>query len=132
MDASELCAYQDVILEAIKREHLDTEGDRRLAVYLDNAMLKRKAHSMKPAVAEWNGRLWGVLEVQSYGRLSQSALDEIIEEWSGQESDGWGEGFEQREIAVDSGELSVSFPEAIMICGACMRALPKPAALTER
>lgn len=109
MGADELCAYQDVILEAIEREHLDTEGDRGLAVYLDNAMLKRKVHSMKPTVEEWNGRLWGVLEVQSYGRLSQSDLVEVIEEWSGQESDGWGEGFEQREIKVDSGELCVSF-----------------------
>lgn len=109
MDASELCAYQDVIREAIERENLNTEGDRGLAVYLDNAMLKRKVHSMKPTVEEWNGRLWGVLEVQSYGQLSQSDLDEVIEEWSGQESDGWGEGFEQREISVDSGELGVSF-----------------------
>lgn len=97
------------IRAAIEQEHLDTEGDRSLAVYLDNAMLKRKVHSMKPTVEEWNGRLWGVLEVQSYGRLSQSDLAEVIEEWSGQESDGWGEGFEQREIKVDSGELSVSF-----------------------
>ena len=74
MDASELCAYKDVILEAIEREHLDTEGDRGLAVYLDNVMLKRKVQSMKPTVEEWNGRLWGVLEVQSYGQLSQSDL----------------------------------------------------------
>lgn len=109
MGADELCAYQDVILEAIEREHLDTEGDRGLAVYLDNAMLKRKVHSTKPSVEKWNGRLWGVLEVQSYGQLSQADLAEVIEEWSGQESDGWGEGFEQREIDVDSGELGVSF-----------------------
>lgn len=107
--ADELCAYQDEILKAIEREHLDTEGDRGLAVYLDDAMLKRKVYSMKPTVEEWNGRLWGVLEVQSYGQLSKSDLAAVIEEWSGQESDGWGEGFEQREINVDSGELCVSF-----------------------
>lgn len=107
--ADELCAYQDEILKAIEQEHLDTEGDRGLAVYLDDAMLKRKVYSMKPAVEEWNGRLWGVLEVQSYGQLSKSNLYAVIQEWSGQESDGWGEGFEQREIEVDSGELCVSF-----------------------
>lgn len=109
MSADELCAYQDEILKAIEQEHLDTEGDRGLAVYLDDAMLKRKVYSMKPAVEEWNGKLWGVLEVQSYGQLSKSNLYAVIQEWSGQESDGWGEGFEQREIEVDSGELCVSF-----------------------
>lgn len=67
---------------------------------------------MKPTVEEWNGRLWGVLEVQSYGQLSASDLEGVIKEWSGQESDGWGEGFEQREIHVDSGELCVSFWES--------------------
>lgn len=109
MSADELCAYQDEILKAIEREHSDTEGDHGLAVYLDDAMLKRKVYSMKPTVEEWNGRLWGVLEVQSYGPLSRSNLYAVIQEWSGQESDGWGEGFEQREIEVDSGGLCVSF-----------------------
>lgn len=47
--ADELCAYQEAILQAIERD-LDTEGKRGLAVYLDNAMLKRKVYSMKPAV----------------------------------------------------------------------------------
>lgn len=89
MEGDELCDYKEEILRAIERERLDTEGDRGLAVYLDNAMLKRKVYSMKPTVEEWNGRLWGVLEVQSYGQLSRSDLSAVIEEWSGQESDGY-------------------------------------------
>ena len=109
MGADELCAYEDKILEALERECLDSEGDRGLAVYLDNELLKRKVHSMNPTVEEWNGRLWGVLEVQSHGELSPAELAGVIEEWSGQESDGWGEGFEQREIKIDQGELCVSF-----------------------
>lgn len=109
MGMDELCDYQNEILTAIAGERLDTEGNRGLAVYLDNELLKRKVFSMNPTVEEWNGRMWGVLEVKSYGSLSESELSSLIKEWSGQESDGWGEGFEQREIKVDAGELCVSF-----------------------
>ena len=109
MGADELCGYQDDILAAIERENLQEEGDRGLAVYLRNELLKRKVFSMNPTVEEWNGRLWGVLEVQSYGPLSDAEMKAVKDEWSGQESDGWGEGFEQREIKIDAGELCVSF-----------------------
>ena len=109
MGADELCAYEDSILAAIAREHLDEESDRGLAVYLRNELLGRKVHSMNPTVEAWNGRLWGVLEVQSHGPLSPSDLAGVMEEWAGQESDGWGEGFEQREIKTGEGELYVSF-----------------------
>lgn len=109
MGADELCGYQDEILAAIERENLQEEGDRGLAVYLRNELLKRKVFSMNPTVEEWNGRLWGVLEVQSYGPLSDAEMKAVKDEWSGQESDGWGEGFEQREIKIDAGELCVSF-----------------------
>ncbi|MEQ3170173.1 antirestriction protein ArdA [Dysosmobacter welbionis] len=109
MGADELCGYQDEIHAAIEQENLREEGDRGLAVYLRNELLKRKVFSMNPTVEEWNGRLWGVLEVQSYGPLSDAELKAVKDEWSGQESDGWGEGFEQREIKIDTGELCVSF-----------------------
>ena len=109
MGTDELCDYQEEILEAIERERLDSEGDRGLAVYLRNELLKRKVYSMNPTVEKWDGRLWGVLKVQSYGALSDAELKGVMEEWSGQESDGWGEGFEQREIKIEEGELYVSF-----------------------
>ncbi|WNX84744.1 hypothetical protein RWV98_00280 [Agathobaculum sp. NTUH-O15-33] len=109
MSAHELCDYQDEILEAIEKNRLDTEGDRGLAVYLRNALLGRKVYGMNPTVEEWDGRPWGVLEVQTRGELSEGELRELTEEWSGQCSDGWGEGFEQREIKIDQGELNVSF-----------------------
>lgn len=109
MSAQELCDYREEILRAIADRHLDSEGDRGLAVYLHNALLGRKVYSMNPTVEEWDGRLWGVLEVQTHGVLSEGELRELTEEWSGQCSDGWGEGFEQREIKIDQGELNVSF-----------------------
>lgn len=109
MSTQELCDYREEILRAISDRRLDSEGDRGLVVYLHNALLGRKVYSMNPTVEEWDGRLWGVLEVQTRGELSEGELRELTKEWSGQCSDGWGEGFEQREIKIDQGELNVSF-----------------------
>lgn len=105
----ELCQYEDKILERIGQEHLEEEGERGLAIYLHNQLLKRKVFCMNPVVEVWNGQLWGVLEVKSHGPLSPQELSGLMEEWQGQESDGWGEGFEQREIKTEEGELCVSF-----------------------
>ena len=64
---------------------------------------------MFPDVEVWQGELWGVLEIESYGKLSDTELNAVIAEWSGQASDGWGEGFEQRPIRTEEGDLYVSF-----------------------
>lgn len=109
VSAYELCEYEDSITEQIAGERLESEGERGLAIYLHNRLLNRKVASMVPAVEVWQAELWGVLEVKSYGPLSQNMLKAVIDEWSGQESDGWGEGFEQRPIEIDEGELYVSF-----------------------
>ena len=106
---AELCSHEDAILEQIEKEHLDSEGDRGLAVYLHDEALEQKIYSMNPTVEIWQGELWGVLEVKSHGELSPSELSALTEEWCGQESDGWGEGFEQRPIKTEDGELFVSF-----------------------
>ena len=105
----DLCQYEDQILERIGQERLEEEGERGLAVYLGNRLLKRKVFSMNPTVEMWNGELWGVLEVKSHGALSPQEMSGLMEEWLGQESDGWGEGFEQREIKTEEGDLCVSF-----------------------
>lgn len=109
LSPAELCNHTDAILEQIKKEHLDSEGDRGLATYLHDEALAQKVYSMNPTVEIWQGELWGVLEVKSHGELSPTELDALTEEWCGQESDGWGEGFEQRPIKTDDGELFVSF-----------------------
>lgn len=106
---SELCSYETEILEQIAKEYLLEEGDRELAVYLDIPELEEKIYSMKPTVEVWHGELWGVLEVESHNQLSEREIEAVKEYWEGQESDGWGEGFEQRGIKIPEGELYVSF-----------------------
>ena len=109
LSPAELCSYEDGIRAMIAKEKLDSEGDRGLAVYLDEGILKEKVYSMNPTVEVWQGELWGVLEVRSHGELSPEELGNLTREWLGQESDGWGESFEQQPIRTDDGELYVSF-----------------------
>ena len=54
------------------------------------------------------GKLWGVAECSVIGSLNQEEINELKDYISGQASDGWGEGFEQREIEVNDGTLYVS------------------------
>lgn len=50
-----------------------------------------------------------MLEVKSYGELSDGERKELIREWSEQCCDGWGEGVKQHPIHTKDGELYVSF-----------------------
>lgn len=106
LDASDILEYEATILDRIEKEKLPDEVERGLAIYLDDD-LSQKVHSINPSVEEWNGELWGVTEIQTNGTFSPSELAELT--LSGQFSDGWGEGFEQRGIKVDGGELCLSF-----------------------
>lgn len=109
MSSHELCRYTENILKLIEQRHHEKEGERGLAVYLYDEVLEKKIYSMKPTVNIWQGELFGVLEVESYDILNGIELQTLINEWCGQESDGWGEGFEQQPMEIDDGELYVSF-----------------------
>ena len=104
----EICRYEKQILEQIARE-TEPEGDCGLAKYLRDGFLKRKVVSMFPSVEVWDGKLWGVLKVKSYGPLSAPVLEELKEGWELQESDGWGGIFKDCPIEVEGGQLHVIF-----------------------
>ena len=109
LDGRDLMQYASAIQERIDEEDWSHEGDRGLAAYLDNQLLKQRVVSMFPGIEEVNGCLYGVMTVVSHGELTPQEMEAVMAGWSGQASDGWGEGFEQREIEAEEGELYVSF-----------------------
>lgn len=97
-----LWGYDNEIKAVIEKNWL-YEQKKGLAEYLDNQLLKQRVISMFPTVEAYQYRLWGVLEVKSWGELSPEELEVIKREWEGQAADGWGESFEQRGIDFGSG-----------------------------
>ncbi|MBS5783364.1 MAG: hypothetical protein KID04_10855 [Clostridium sp.] len=57
LTAGEVLEYEDKILALIQKEKLPSEGQRGLAVYLDDD-LSRKVYRINPSVEEWNGELY--------------------------------------------------------------------------
>ena len=106
LDAWYLTRYQKEIQRALQK-YSGSLPERGLADYMDNILLKRKVISMIPKIEEWDQKLWGVLEVKSHGELSEGELQEVKKEWRGQCSDGFGEGFFQKEIWTREGLLNV-------------------------
>jgi hypothetical protein len=110
LSQAEAVYYMDEILEAIEKEKLPDEGQRGLMVYFDrDKALAEKVYSTHPTVEEYNGELWSVMVVEVYGELTESEMSILADYFTGQYSDGWGEGFEQRGIKIHCGEIYVSF-----------------------
>lgn len=109
LSCAELLEYEDEILALIEAYKSPDEVERGLAIYLRDDTLSKKVYSINPTVEEYGGKLWCVTEVQTHGELSPSEFSELTDWITGQFSDGWGEGLEQREIKTNEGELYVSF-----------------------
>ena len=106
---AEAVAYEEEILAAIAKENRSFEDDRGLAEYIYTDALKEKVHSLYPSVEVWNGELWGVMTAGVSGALSEAEITELLSFIEGQNSDGYGEGLEQRPIKTSAGEIYVSF-----------------------
>ena len=87
------------------------EEHRGLMVYFDDdPAVSEKVFSAIPSVKEINGELMGVFECQITENLTGSELEDLRSHLTGQCSDGFFEGMEQRPIkTADYGEIYVSF-----------------------
>lgn len=102
---------EDEINSFIKNYSEPEEANRGLMVYFDdNPSISEKVFSMIPSVREVDGKLMGVLECKVSGKLTPNELEELRDYATGQASDGFFEGLEQRAIkTADYGEIYVSF-----------------------
>lgn len=98
--------YKHDIREAVEREQ--SIGD--MAQYFNQSeSVNEKLASAVWSVDEVGGKLYGRVNVRLKEPLTEGET-EILKEWiSGQNSDGLGEGFEQRAIETEEGDLYVSF-----------------------
>lgn len=108
--SSDLTEYADAIAEAVEREACAEETARGLMHYFDcDREVAAKVMSAVPKVEEVNGELYGVLECKISEPLAERDVEVLKDYWTGQMSDGWGEGFEQHPVQTAEGELYVSF-----------------------
>ena len=100
----EAIRYVDSINAALRREELPAEVERGLMHYYGkNDEVDRKVRKVTFAAEVRDQKLWGVAECQVAGELTPEEMTTLKEYVSGQASDGFGEGFEQREISVPDG-----------------------------
>ena len=104
LTGGELASYEDKIRSALFKNRMQEEQVRGIMYwYRKPDSVNDKVHSVVFDVEQRHGRLWGVAECQISGELSAGELAALKKYISGQASDGWGEGFEQREIELDGG-----------------------------
>lgn len=100
--------YEVNILKALRDNQMQEELERGIMHwYSDEDGVNDKVKSVVFTVEARDRQLWGVAECRVVGTLTPEELIALTDFISGQASDGWGEGFEQREIQVGSAELYV-------------------------
>ena len=107
-DGHELLEYETAIRDAVENDTRDFGGNL-MQYYREDDSVRRKVVRAVPTVDEVNGELVGSLWVDTDAPLTAEEQAVFCAYITGQYSDGWGEGFEQREIDVGDGKLYVHF-----------------------
>lgn len=108
LDGHDLLQYADAVDEAVKKDIADFNGDL-MQYYHEDDSVRQKVVSAVPSVEIHGNKLCGCLNVELRESLNEGEQAVLCDYISGQYSDGWGEGFEQRDIRVDDGTLAVHF-----------------------
>lgn len=107
VDGRYLSDYQDEIQERLEREQ---NPDFELGDYItDHPTANAKLKMAVWSVEEIGGVLYGRIDCRSAESFTAEEIVAIKDGITGQNSDGFGEGFEQREIPTDDGDMYVSF-----------------------
>lgn len=96
-------------VETELQKHTSLDDINMVEYYDENSSVKDKLVSMDWEIREINDTPYGYVDVVLNAPLNDSEVDELKDWISGQNSDGLGEGFEQRRIETDDGGLFVSF-----------------------
>ena len=109
LDNRTVLSHEDHILAAILKERAPEETERGLMQYYGaDDTVNDKVRSYVFTVERVQGQLMGVAECHIKSELTAEELERLKEDISGQASDGFGEGLEQRPIKTPGGEIYVS------------------------
>jgi len=109
VDTGILGYYEDKIRDAIEKD-MQCGGDTDLAEYFHGIQsLQDKLLSVRFDVENVRNEIFGYIHVDTSEPLTDDEKEEIRDYCTGQASDGFGEGFEQRPVETDDGSLYISF-----------------------
>lgn len=108
LDGHELLEYETAIRDAVENDTRDFGGDL-MQYYHEDDSVRNKVVTAVPSIEVHGNKLCGCLTVELKETLRDDEQTVLCNYISGQYSDGWGEGFEQRDIRVDDGTLAVHF-----------------------
>ena len=108
LEGRELYQYEEQIAKALEDYRMPEEAERGIMHwYHEEDSVNEKVRSVVFRLEKRDFQLWGVAECRLLRGLTTKEMDTLKQYITGQASDGWGEGFEQRDIGVDEGVLNV-------------------------
>lgn len=113
LDGADLVQYKDAIQKMVDEENSfgseNGEPCNLMQYFSGSPAIKEKVESAVVSVKEIDQVLYGCATLQLKDYLESHEMTELCGYITGQYSDGWGEGFEQRDICVDGGMINVHF-----------------------